>query len=71
METEKRLSDYIGETLLLIQPKFLERDHELKCGEEIIATINHPKWYSSDFVVIWIKQKWEVYKPSIWRSVVH
>ncbi|MDQ7816482.1 MAG: hypothetical protein RDU14_05605 [Melioribacteraceae bacterium] len=70
METEKRLSDYIGKELLLTQPKFLKRDYELKCGEEIIAKINHPKWYSSDFVAIWNKQKWEVYKPSIWRSVV-
>lgn len=70
MEEEKKLSDYIGNTLLLTQPKFLKREYLLKCGEEIIATVNHPKWYLSDFEVVWNKKKWFVYRPSIWRSAV-
>lgn len=70
MENEKVLSDYKGQTLQLIQLKFLKRDYELKCGDALIAKIHHLKWYSSDFEVEWNKNKWEIYKPSIWKGLV-
>ncbi len=70
MEDEKKLSDYIGKSLLLVQPKFFSRDYLLKYGEEIVAGITHTKWYASDFIIEWGKKKWEVYKPSIWRSTL-
>jgi hypothetical protein len=70
METEKKLSDYFGKTLLLTQLKFLGRDYELKCGDETIACISHPKWYSSNFEITWNENKWFIYHPSIWRNAV-
>lgn len=68
MEEIKNLSDYIGKSLLLVQPEFFRRNYHLKDGDVIVATITHPKWYRSNFIVEWGKKKWEVYKPSIWRS---
>ncbi|MBS3945786.1 MAG: hypothetical protein KGZ42_09835 [Melioribacter sp.] len=70
METEKKLSDYMGRTLLLTQLKFLKRDYELKCEEEIIASINYPKWYGSDFEIAWGNKKWFVYRPSFWKNAI-
>lgn len=70
MEYEKLLSDYMGQTLQLIQLKFLKRDYELRCVDQVVAKIRHLKWYSSDFEVEWEKNKWEIYKPSIWKSLV-
>lgn len=70
MEDGKRLSDYVGKSLLLVQPEFFRRDYQLKDGVEIVASITHPKWYRSNFIVEWGKMKWEVYKPSIWKSLL-
>lgn len=70
MEEEKKLSYYIGKKLLLTQPKFFKQEYLLKFGEEIIATIINPKWYRSDFEVLWNNKKWVIYRPSIWRSAI-
>lgn len=70
MEKEKVLSAYLGYTLTLVQPKFLKRYFELKCDNEIIATAINPKWYLSDLEISWNKNKWLIYRPSIWRRAV-
>jgi hypothetical protein len=70
MENEKKLSDYLGQTILLTQPKFLGRVYELKCDEKTLASVSYPKWYNSDFEITWNKNKWFIYKPSIWKSSV-
>lgn len=70
MENEKKLSDYLGKSLILTQPKFWGRDYQLKCEEQILAIISYPKWYSSDFEVSWDKNKWFIYHPSMWRSKI-
>lgn len=70
METEKKLSDYLGKDLALTQLNFFRRDFELKCSDEIIASISHPKWYSSNFEIRWNNNKWFIYHPSIWKSII-
>jgi hypothetical protein len=70
MENEKLLSDYIGQTLILVQPKFFSRDYLLKEDEKMVASIHHPKWYGSNFIIEWGERKLEVYRPSIWKSII-
>lgn len=55
---------------MFTQLNFFRRDYELKCGDEIIASIPYPKWYSSNFEIQWGKIRWFVYQPSIWKSLV-
>lgn len=56
--------------LTLIQPAFLKRRYELKYNDEIIGTIQQKGWIGSSADVEIIGRKWEIKKPSVWRSVI-
>ncbi|MCK7526653.1 MAG: hypothetical protein MZV64_58180 [Ignavibacteriales bacterium] len=42
----RRLSDYIGKELLIFQKSIWKRDFELRSGEELIARLFYPKFFS-------------------------
>jgi len=42
----KKLSDYIGSELKIYQKSILKRDFELKSGDELIARLYYPKFFS-------------------------
>jgi len=47
----RRLSDYMGKELLIFQKSIWRRDFELRSGEELIARLFYPKFFS-DFTEI-------------------
>lgn len=64
----KTLSDYLGQPLQFIQPSFFKRVYELRANRELIATVRFPQIFSSLAEVEGFSKKWEIYKPSIWKS---
>jgi len=42
----KKISDYLGNELIIIRKSFWKREYELRSGEEIIAQMKHPKIFS-------------------------
>lgn len=59
----RRLSDYIGKELLIFQKSIWRRDFELRSGEELIARLFYPKFFS-DFteISVW-EETYEFYRP--------
>ena len=66
----KNLSDYYGQTLIFTQPSFWKRYYVLKCNDEIIATVNSVKMFGLKLEIEMFKNKWTLYRPSVWRSEV-
>ncbi len=64
----KKISDYLVESLTLIQPSLFKREFELKSSTELIAKMYYPKFFSTTAVVEVSGEKFEIKVPSIWRS---
>jgi hypothetical protein len=62
------LTNYIGQTLTFIQPKITKREFELTSGDEVLAKIIFPRFFSSRTIVEGFDGKWEIGLISIWRS---
>jgi hypothetical protein len=59
----KKLSDYIGSELKIFQKSIWKRDYELRSGEELIARLYYPKFFS-DLTELFIgKEEFEFYRP--------
>lgn len=65
----KPLSDYIGEKLLFVQPSIFKGLHELRSNDELIATIQTRGFFGVRWEASIQNKNWEIYKPSIWKSV--
>lgn len=63
----KTISDYIGRQIKLIQPSFFKNYYELRCGDELLAEMNQPKFLSTNAVTSGAFGEWEFYRPSFWR----
>ncbi|MBM4171975.1 MAG: hypothetical protein FJ214_08925 [Ignavibacteria bacterium] len=64
----KNLSEYIGQELILTQPKFLKREYELNFGEEQLMKINVAGFFGNSVLIETSIGNWEIYKESIWRA---
>lgn len=64
----KKLSDYLGEELLIIQPSLLKRAYEFHSSNELIAKMYYPKFFSTTAIIEGFEKNLEIKKPSIWRT---
>lgn len=64
------LSNYIGEELILIQPSFLKHEYEFRTSKELLAKMFFPKFFSMTAVVEGFKEKYEIIRPSLWKSEI-
>lgn len=64
----KNISDYIGQTLVISQPKFFKRLYELKYEETLLASVQTIGFFGNSLLINGELGNWEIYKPSIWRS---
>jgi hypothetical protein len=64
----KTLSSYIGEDLILIQPSFFKREYEFRSSNEILAKMYFPKFFSLTAVVEGFEEKYEIIRPSFWKT---
>jgi len=64
----KPLSSYIGEDLLLIQPSFFKREYEFRSSNELLARMYFPSLFSLTAVVEGFEEKYEIIKPSFWKT---
>ena len=62
------LSKYIGEDLILIQPSFWKREYEFRSSNEMLAKMYFPKFFSLTAVVEGFEEKYEIFRPSIWKT---
>ena len=70
MNKMKQLSNYIGEELTLMQPSFFKREFEFHSSSEILAKMYYPKLFSLSVIVEGFDDKYELFKPSFWKTEV-
>lgn len=59
----KKFSEYLGEDLKIFQKSIWKRDFELRSGEELIARLFYPKFFS-DLAELKIgNEEYEFYRP--------
>lgn len=64
------LSSYIGEDLILLQPSFFKREYEFRSSNELLAKMFFPKFFSLTAVVEGFEEKYEIIRPSFWKSEI-
>ena len=64
----KPLSTYIGEDLILIQPSLFKREYEFRSSNELLARMYFPSLFSLTAVVEGFEEKYEIIKPSFWKT---
>lgn len=64
----KKLSDYLGEELVLIKKSFFKKDFELRSSNEVIAKMYFPGFFSTTAIVEGFDENLEIKAPSIWKS---
>ena len=64
------LSSYIGEDLILIQPSFFKREYEFRSSNDLLAKMYFPTFFSLTAVVEGFEEKYEIIKPSFWKSEI-
>ena len=62
------LSKYIGEDLILIQPSLFKREYEFRSSNELLARMYFPSLFSLTAVVEGFEEKYEITKPSFWKT---
>jgi hypothetical protein len=66
----RRLSDYIGKELLIFQKSIWKRDFELRSGDELIARLFYPKFFSDlTELSVW-EETYEFYRPKFFSRDV-
>lgn len=66
----KTFSDYFGKTLRFIQPSIWKRSFELRDGNDIIGSLDYPKFFSVRAEVKIFGSKWEFYEPKWWKNLI-
>ncbi len=64
----KKLSDYLGEELIILQPSLFKRVFEFRSSNELIAKMYYPKFFSTTAIVEGFDENFEIRRPSIWRT---
>ena len=62
------LSKYSGEDLILIQPSLFKREYEFRSSNELLARMYFPSLFSLTAVVEGFEEKYEIIKPSFWKT---
>lgn len=62
------LSQYIGEDLLIIQPTIWKREYEFRASDKLLAKMYFTKFFSLSAIVEGFEDKYEIIRPSIWKS---
>jgi hypothetical protein len=66
----KKISDYLGVELKLYQNSILKREFELKSGDDLIAKLYYPKFFSDlTELKIW-EETYEFYRPKFFKRDV-
>lgn len=66
----KPISEYAGEKLLFTQPSAFKRIHELRINDTLLATMQQKGFFGMRWDVSIQNKNWEIYKPSIWRTIM-
>lgn len=66
----KKFSDYIGSELKIFQKSIWRRDFELKSGNEVIAILFYPKFFSNTAELSIRDENYEFYKPGFFSRDV-
>lgn len=64
----KTISEYFGQTIRLTQPSIFKHYYELRAGDELIASLVQPKFFSTNTETSGSLGEWEFYQPGFWRS---
>jgi len=64
------LSEYIGENILIAQTSVFKRNYEIRVNEELLGSIQQKGFFGMMWEVGIQNKKWEIYKPSCWRSAL-
>ena len=64
----KPLSSYIGEDLIILQPFLFKREYEFRSSSELFAKMYFPSFFSLTAVVEGFDDKYEIIRPSFWKS---
>jgi len=67
----KELSDYLDQPIQLKQVSFFKRFYELKTSQELLGSMQIRGFFGNSAEVTFGDKKWEIYKPSIWKSNWH
>lgn len=66
----KKISDYIGRELLIIQKSIWKREYEFCCDEDTIARLTYPKLFSERAELLMGSETLEFYRPKIFSRQV-
>lgn len=66
----KNLTEYLGQTLTITQPKWFKNNFELRNGEEIIGEIQLKGFFGTRVLVNAFGLSLEFYKPSFWKNII-
>lgn len=66
----KLLSEYLGENILIAQMSVFKRNYEIRVNEELMGSIQQKGFFGMMWKVEIQNKKWEIYKPSFWRSAL-
>jgi len=64
----KKISEYIGEDLILIQPSLFKREYEFRSSNELLARMYFTSLFSLTAVVEGFDDKYEIIRPSFWKT---
>jgi len=66
----RRLSDYIGNELLIFQKSIWKREFELRSGDELIALLYYPKFFGDRTELTIQNESYEFYRPKFFSRNV-
>jgi len=66
----RKISDYIGNELLIFQKSIWKREFELRSGDELIASMSYPKFFSNLTELTIQNEKYEFYRPKFFSRDV-
>jgi len=66
----KKISDYLGNDLKIIQNNFWKREYELRSGDELIAQMKHPRIFSDLAELTFQNENLEFYRPKLFSRNV-
>jgi hypothetical protein len=66
----RKISEYIGNQLLIVQKSIWKNEFELRFGEELIAQMKHPKFFSELVELTFQNEIYEFFRPKFFSREV-
>jgi len=66
----RKISEYIGNELLIVQKSIWKNEFELRFGEELIAQMKHPKFFSELVELTFQNESYEFFRPKFFSREV-